>query len=342
MKRIVVIAALLAAILTGCSESDWAAEQVITDPKPDYEAINPRSHYVAVIGDIQEYTCKPELMRYFKGSVEWLIIQQSFFGNIDAVFQVGDLTDNNVEMEWNRALLTLDPLADLIPTIAITGNHDYDWAKTEEDYNYISSRQSSLFDSHNLPVATGMSIMNVYEIGSRANAIYRLTIGGREAHVVALEFAPRPEVVEWARCHVAAYPETDIYLLTHEWLNGKGERIDWNNSYAKMQFKTREKALAPEDIWKALVVPYDNVIAVICGHNSFQQAREDVNDAGRMVPQILFNLQYQENGGDSMLQLWEFPEGSDSVYTHIYNTLGGYHHPDASTRFNFSRRRATK
>lgn len=333
----------LAALATGCSSDDWPSSPVINDMSSDSAAIHPTSNYMAVVGDIQTYTYNNPLMPYLKASMEWIELQHGFYGNIDFVAQTGDMTETNTTQEWNRALLAMRPVAELIPTVAVTGNHDYDWLRESGDnYADITSRESTLFNDHLLPVAPNLSIVSLFEEGRRENAIYLTLIGKRKAHIVALEFAPRPEVVEWARRHIASTPETDTYLLTHEWLDIKGQRISWNFSYARRQFHDRELAMAPEDIWQAIVKPYDNVIAVICGHNSFMQVLEDKNDAGRIVPQILFNLQYQDNGGNSMIQLWEFPDRSDSVKVRVYNTMGRYFITDSLTSYSFSRARAAK
>lgn len=342
MERLL-LTALLALLLSACG-SDWPEKSILTVQTPDSVAINPRSHYVVVLGDIQSYTMGPEYMPYFKASMDWLLLQQSFFGNIDAVLQVGDVTNDNDETEWNRALLTLRSVAQRVPVIAVPGNHDYDCAKEADDnYKLIPSRSSSGFDSHLLPVASSMAVIDTYEAGSRHNAIYSLSIGGRRANVVALEFGPRREVVEWARRHIASNTSTDCYLLTHEWLTPKGElsqRDGWCDGVS--QFSTDNSVMSPSEVFHAIVEPYDNVIAVICGHHQFVRYLETPNAAGRPVPQMLFNLQYQENGGDGMLQLWELPEGSDSVYTYVYKTIERFHHPDFETRINFSRSRAAK
>lgn len=343
MSRLL-FALALAVLLSGCNASDWPEESILALETPDSVAINPRSHYIAVIGDIQSYTMGSEFMPYFKASMDWLVIQQSFFGNIDAVLQVGDMTNNNDETEWNRALLALRGVAMRMPVIAVPGNHDYDWAKEDGDlYKLIRSRASSGFDSHSLPVSTAMTVVDTYDAGSRHNAVYSLTIGGRRACVVAMEFGPRRAVVEWARRHIAANPSVDFYILTHEWLTPKGAvslRQTWCDGVS--QFATDESVMSPGEIFQSIVKPYDNVIAVICGHHQFVKYLESPNDVGRPVPQMMFNLQYQDNGGNGMLQLWELPQGSDSVYTYVYKTIERFHHPDFATRISFSRARAVK
>lgn len=53
---------------------------------------------------------------------------------------------------------------------------------------------------------------------------------------------------------------------------------------------------------------------------SVSEFLETASCIGRMVPQIMFNLQYQENGGDTMVELWEFPQNSDTANVGVYHT----------------------
>lgn len=333
---------LVAWAATSCSNDDsWIDEQSSAEWTPDSTGINPMSRYLVVVGDIQVYTMTPDFMNYFMASMEWLRMQQSFFNNIDLVVQVGDITDSNLGWQWGYAMLAMRPVAEAMPMIAVTGNHDYTWLRESGDrFTFITSRESTLLNEYKLPVNRAMAIVSSFEPGKRDNVIYRVNLGGRMSHIIALEFGPRPEVVEWARRHIASNPLVDCYLVTHEWLSPRNEMVTWNKSYALKQFGSEALATGPDQIWERIVKPYDNVITVLCGHNNFVRYIELTNDAGRPVPQMLFNLQYQDNGGDSMLQLWEFPQESDSVYTYVYNTMQRLHHPDPATRITFSRSRA--
>lgn len=339
-KVLLLVAA--ATLASSCSSTDWFNEPVATPMEPDSVAINPMSHYIVLVGDIQTYTMHPDdYMSYFKESMDWVRVQKSFFNNIDAVLQVGDLTDGNDDWQWANALLAIKDVAGEVPFIAVTGNHDYDWLNDgSEQTLHIPSRESTLFDLFPIPVHRSMKMIDTYTVGSRRNAIYSLMIGARVAHVLALEFAPPPEVVDWAAAHVASNTGIDCYLLTHEWLTGRGNLVDSKTSYAIKHFGSEKVASTPAMIWERLVAPYDNVIAVVCGHNGFVASRFTPNRAGRHVPQILFNLQYRDNGGDSMLQLWEFDSRSDSVYTTVYNTHTRIHCPDSAAVISFSRARA--
>ena len=54
------------------------------------------------------------------------------------------------------------------------------------------------------------------------------------------------------------------------------------------------------------------------------------------VPQILFNLQYQDNGGDGLIQLWESPNNSNVVNISAYDTFNRDWFMTDSTSFSFN------
>lgn len=316
MRKIVFLTGFILLLTCGCSADDsWLTDNHLIEQSPDSIGLNPDSRYIVILGDVQTYTMDPSLMKYFKASMEWVELQNSYFNNIDAILQVGDLTNDNIEWQWDNALLAMRGPAGKIPTITVPGNHDYTWLKEEgERFSFIPDRSSTLINDYALPQALNLSIVDRYEEGSNENVIYSLPVGGRISHIIALEFGPRREAVEWAGNHLKSNPDVDCYLLTHEWLSPEGEMIGDGSCYGIMQFGRESGVMSPASVWESIVKPNDNLIAVICGHNNFARYREDLNDAGRPVPQILFNLQYQENGGDSMLQLWEFSEDNDTIH----------------------------
>ncbi len=70
-----------------------------------------------------------------------------------------------------------------------------------------------------------------------------------------------------------------------------------------------------------LVKQNNNILCVLCGHAGFTGRYFSYNHAGRNVPKLMFNLQYQENGGNGLIQLWEIPADSDTVKICAYNTI---------------------
>lgn len=278
------------------------------------ENLNLESEYIVVVGDIQEYTHYREYNEYYAATMAWIYSQYLLGVDIKCVLQVGDITMNNLPAQYEIFYKYTYPVATLLPYIACIGNHDYTWSEDAK----ILDRNNTLFSQYVSFSSTENIIINRFEKGKMDNIIVESRIGENSIYFLVLEFGARSEVIRWAADYVRQNKDKKFVLLTHEFLSREGERISVN-SYAERQIGNSTWS-SPEDIWIKLVKNNDNIICVLCGHNGFSQQLYSINDSGRMVPQILFNLQYQPNGGDGLVQLWEFPKGKDSVNVEIYNT----------------------
>ena len=299
-------------LLPACSKEDLIS---IDNPTPDSNVSGQSADCIVIFGDTQSYTHRDYKMKYFQASVDWVAAQQTAFGNIACVLQVGDLSESNSDDEWQRASDTFAKLYYNVPVIASTGNHDYLW----ENGSHIYDRGTSGFNRFFGPDFFTGREYKCFEPGHFENVIVENEINGRRIDIIAMEFGPRKEVVEWARNTVASNPDRQYIVLTHEFLNRDGSVAGVNSKcYASLQLGTSHSS-TPSYIWETLVAPNDNVIAVVCGHNGFVATHYDKNESGRDVPVVLFNLQYQENGGDGMIMLWEFPKDSDRVDVKVYD-----------------------
>lgn len=273
--------------------------------------------YIVVIGDIQDYTYYPKwASRCYMPTVNWIRSMANLHGyHIDCILQTGDITNNNENWQYSYFVDYTKELAAEQLFITVPGNHDYDWHGEEITNRYTSG----ITEFASFP-KTLQNIVAQYEMGRIENAIYRNTIHGQRYDIIALEYGPRPEVVEWARQYVQEHSQQKFILMTHEFLVSEGWRVSDGWSSAEMQFKSLPHT-TPEYIWKNLVYENDNIRCVVCGHNGFSQQFYSKNAAGRDVPQILFNLQYLHQGGDGYLQLWKIPAAMDSVDVKVYSTL---------------------
>ena len=250
--------------------------------------------------------------------------------NIKALLCTGDLVEQNnmpipgwirenqsSSQQWKSASKAFERLDGKIPYILCTGNHDYGYRSAENRMSYFSEyfptdrnvcwRESLVSITNN---AQGYPTLE--------NAAYELNISKwGKLLIIVLEFAPRNEVLQWAK-ELAAnekYKKHKCILLTHSYLNHEGKRI------AKEGYKIPEPNWG-EDIWKKLVFPSSNIRFVISGHitseNSFRENvgfQTDINIAGRNVHQMVFNAQAEGggkfgNGGDGWLRIIELlPDG---------------------------------
>ncbi len=289
--------------------------------------------YIVVLGDLQTMTYSQEYISYLDATARWIDINA---GNISCVLQVGDVTETNNPREWQAMNEACAVFSSDVPYFVTVGNHDYDWMLTSDNYSGISDRNSTLINRYQPAPAARKNLVEVYEPGHIENAVYRIPIAGRQLYLLVLEFAPRLEVIEWADKYVKSHPDDKFILMTHEFLNADGSLVYRKWSHAYFQFEwTGSNYLAPNELLESFIVPNPNLRAVVCGHNGFCRHRSTTTTSGYDVTQIMFNLQYQTNGGDGMVMIWKIPHDSDSVEVSVYNVLTGLFTSDPETSFSF-------
>ena len=291
--------------------------------------LSKENEYIIILGDIQEYTSNGDYLPYLKATMKWVQAQIEQNVAIRCVLQNGDITNENSINQWERFYDVTKNVASLIPYITCTGNHDYDW----DSEQHINDRSSTHFTEYtSFPVTTDL-IISQFEVGRMENIVVKNYIQDQRYDILVLEFAARQEVVEWADQYLKSHTDQKFILLTHEFLWKDGERVH-EKSFGEMQIRNSSYS-SPEYLWDQLIKVNNNIVCVLCGHNGFSQQLYSENVSGRLVPQILFNLQYLENGGGGWIQLWEIPKGSDSVSGKVFNTVTGVYHTNPLTFFKF-------
>lgn len=317
-----VLTAWLCLGLSGCGLSIKPEKLELQDRDTN---INFDSDYILIFGDLQEYTNDEwTAATFYRQSIEWISSQLHYGMKIPCILEVGDVTWNNWDYQWESFRVNTQDITSTVPYFVCTGNHDYDY----DTKGKIPDRNSTMINQYCQFESTMEKIIAYYDpVGkSLENYVAQVYVNQKDVYLLVLEFGPRKEVLEWAIGYVRSNPDKRFILMTHEFLTAKGKRIS-TGSYAQAQFEGYSSYSTPEQVWQKLVYPNNNIVCVLCGHNGFSAQLFSKNAAGREVPQILFNLQYYKDPSDSsftsgcnwMIQLWEFlPDGT--VHCRVYNT----------------------
>lgn len=338
------IAITIISALASCS--DMPAQKPVDDNGDDKEELQrwygfaDNADYIAVMGDVQEYVRVADNLPYFEQTMEWLKYQADAGANIKAMAFVGDLTDGNDDVSQWMNYQRISSIATMsIPTVVVSGNHDFDWERSASHYTAIRDRASCHLTQFANTRLLSEHIVSSFRPDSIDNIVFRNEIDGKRIDIIALEFGTRPEVLDWAVDYVEAHPQHRFIVLTHELLLSDGKFCVSPWTFADQQFGVYNIPYStPEEVWSRLVKPHNNVIAMLCGHNGFSRMNdyEKVNDTGRKVPIVLFNLQYQENGGDGLVAIWEFPHGINQVNIRIIDTKTSTFLEGENTSFTFT------
>lgn len=260
----------------------------------------------------------------FTSQMQWIVDHKDLL-NIPIVLHVGDVVDSNNDIEFKRASEGFQILDNAkIPYAIAVGNHDTDWASKDTGSANANLRATKLFNSY-FPVKRFRAQKGRFEKNKSDNALYTFKAGGLKWLVLALEFCARQEVVDWANKVMPKYPDYNVIVLTHYFLNGKGEIAPNNSGYGD---------LTCQSIYDQLIKKHANIRMVICGHTGSSTWRDDVGDHGNHIYEILQDYQGEDNGGGYMRLLEIDPQAgtiSAKMYSPVYKKT-----KDDASGFNFS------
>ena len=287
----------------------------------------PREWTLAVLPDTQIYAkLHPE---HFDRQVDF-VLQNAESRNIVAVLHEGDVVDDNSDAQWERAA-ALRRLEGHVPLIVALGNHDYGEGGSSAEH---STRLHDWF-----PFETFGSVQETFEPERVDNALHRVDTPEGPWNVLALEFAPRREVVEWARARLESQ-DVPTAVLIHAYLYSDHTRYDrrredqrwapWLYGVGRV-----EGSHDGEELYRALIEPCSNVRLVLCGHVLGTGLRTDERADGTRVHQILANYQTGQEGGASYLRLMTFTP--DAIRVRTYSPWLDREMDDRDNRFDLPR-----
>ena len=296
-----------------------------------------------LLGDPQGYTKYDINQPLFELCTAWIADNIDNL-NIRAVLCTGDLVEQNenITMDrnmlnqtsremWESASRSMSRLDGRVPYIISCGNHEYGYRKAENGTTHFPEyfpfeRNTCWRDClvADFPNREGkVSLEN-------AAFEFRDSAWG-PVLVVATEFAPRDEVLDWIRGLISSdrFKNHRVILLTHSFLRERTAARTDNESYR----------LSPanwgQQIWDKLIDSASNIDLVICGHTgkpgNFEDSvayRVDRNSAGVNVHQMMFNVQvlgggWEGNGGDGWLRILEFMPDGRTIKVKTYSPLFG-------------------
>lgn len=278
------------------------------DPALPFPYTRTSENYFTVImlPDTQVYV-RNEL-EYFEAQIDWIIENQEAL-NVQMVAHVGDVVYDydKDEDQWDRAAQTLERLDEYdIPFLISPGNHDY---KRDERDSTMFNDWFPLSRFENMETYQG-----AFETDKSDSTYHVVESGSFPLLILALEYAPRDEVLQWANDVVDEYDQHHVIVVTHGYLYHDNSLIDEDNSKrAETRFPYDSNINEGDDIWEKLIRENENIFMVLCGHTGSSSDpvgnRVSKNDYGNNVYQQMLNYQrftMTDNGYLKVLQF--FPD----------------------------------
>lgn len=300
-----------------------------SDPSPPaQDAIT-----IAVLPDTQYYTSCRE--RHFAEQTRYLA-RLSTERHLAATIFLGDLTEHNDPEEWQYLRAGLSLLPQTVPTVLVTGNHDYGLGGTAD----VRSTLFNTFVGTPSP-KTSSTIVAQLEPGHLENVFYRIDAGPFPIAVLALEWSPRDATVAWARQVLERYPDERLIFVTNAYLYHDDTRYDWTRhgvdqrwnpvAYSTAKKDPKEPAgsgnLHPdgawdgEQLWQGLLKDYEGLFLTLNGHVLVDGAGllSSRGEHGNLVHQMLVNYQMLDEGGLGYLRLLEITSDGRTLTTKTYS-----------------------
>jgi hypothetical protein len=296
----------------------------------------PRAFTIIALPDTQYYSAG--YTQIFDAQTNWIVANKAAL-NIAFVVHEGDIVDTGVTAQWQNAARSLHRLDGQVPYFITVGNHDV-------GANCPSGRDcrgTMINDFFPVSGFSGTSWFGgTFEPDHIENNYGIVPVDGGSWLVLALEFGPRAQVLEWAGAVLDAHPDLPAVLVTHAYLYNDGTRYDhiarpdqlWSPHNYDLDWLPGG-VNDGEEMWQALVSKHDNLKFVLSGHALPPDPNRNPDTAARLTSprasgshchQILANYQTcsafpcpETNGGDGYLRIMRVDPVTHAMSVRTYS-----------------------
>jgi hypothetical protein len=260
-----------------------------------------------VIPDSQYYTLNGIWATTYAAQTQW-IVDNRVAKNTVFVSHVGDVVENGAtgtnknKREWDRANaamakldgdLTKNPQG-VIPYATVVGAHDFDVTLAKGPATqYIKYFGPSRYTGRKWYGGSDTSGLNSYQIFESA---------GQKFLHLAMEWRPSDAAITWAQKVLTANAKLPAIIATHQYLI-PGAAPTYSNGGATPSSGGDNGG---DGVRQKLVEPFPQVFMVICGHHPDWGSRSTNTALGQTVVEMLFDYQFDPNGGNGWMNTLEF------------------------------------
>jgi len=279
---------------------------------------------LVILPDTQNYAkTYPGL---FHLQTQWILENKNQY-NIVYVLQNGDVTNDNLEVQWQRASQAFARLDGKVPYAISLGNHDFGLNGKTTDRTTLANNYFPISRFEKMP-----TFGQPMEPGKIDNTFHTFNAGGQDYLILCFEFGPRNEVLEWANKIAEKYSDHKIIVMTHAYLYSDSTRYDWENKNNTQEWNPHDYPIAKsgsttvndgQEIWDKLIKKHPNIFMTINGHvlNDGLGYLISRNDNSNNVHQILVNYQMLPIGGEAWLRILTFQPDRQTITVQDYSPL---------------------
>lgn len=285
----------------------------------DHREVVTNSFTLAVLPDTQIYT--ESYPHIFTAQTQWIANNRDAL-NIAFVLHEGDITNGNIEYHWRNANHSMGVLDNVLPYAMVMGNHDMGPGGD------CSSRES-MFNDYFPKNRFGQqsNLGGTFDSELMGNSFHLFSTGISDWLVIALEYLPREQVLEWANDIVASHWDRRVIILTHSHVHpdnslfGSNPAHHWNpNDYGISS--EPGSVNNGEQVWDKFIRRHSTISLALSGHfvdNDGTARVVGTSEGGNQVHQMLANYQHRKNGGNGYLRLLECVPSKNQILVRTYS-----------------------
>jgi hypothetical protein len=289
---------------------------------------------IVLLPDTQNYsTYYPAI---YDSQTQWIVDSKDEL-NIAFVLHEGDVTNYNTAYEWDNADDAMSILDGNVPYVIAVGNHDTGCGGSS------NTRDNSLFNQY-FPASRFDNLVGTFEPNHMENSYHYFTAGGIDWLILALEFGPRNEALDWANTVVTSHPNRRVMVVTHNYMYSDDTRVGtgdfWNPHYYGLCIEVsdpNEVCNDGEEMWTNFVKLHENISFVYSGHilNDGVGTLVSTGDYYNSVYQMLANYQFLANGGNGWLRILTFYPEQQKVTVETYSPYLDQYNTAPDQQFEF-------
>lgn len=300
------------------AESPWKPERATPLEEYDFS--------IAVIGDTQVvswYHTNPKDPKenILCHTYDW-IIENKDEKKISFSIGLGDITEYDLDIEWEHTTEEIFKQDGVLPYLAIQGNHD-----SIAQYNRYMANETYM-----------KQIKGVYKQGSVENAYTTFSASGIDFLVISLDYGPDDDVLAWAGKVIEDHPYHRVIIATHSYLYYSGKPGKPGES---LQATADSESVSggPDsnngiDIWNEFASQYENIFLVLSGHIDADAlvTTQLKGKNGNIVTQILCDPQHIDkvDRPTGMIAMLYFSEDGNKMQTEWYSPYQDMYYGDSN------------
>jgi len=249
---------------------------------------------------------------------DWIVTNKSS-KNIQYVFGLGDITQNNNAAEWTLAQAQFAKLSAAgIPYSAIRGNHDLSWyGKEQGSANYYTDDYTAYIGT----AAYRAQFEGFYSESNVSNSWRTFVVGEVKYLMLTLDYGADDDVLNWASSIIEQHPYHNVIITTHAYLYRDGTTLDAGDNVPPSANGGTNNG---DDMWNKLVSKHNNIVLVMCGHDPSESivVNRSTGKDNQVVTSMLIDAQDVEaqEGSMGMVAMLYFSADGKNLQVEYYST----------------------